>query len=414
MANKPFCILPFVQFSTTVDGSYQACCIANKQKENIKDITPMDFFNGEHMKQLRWDMLQSGEPSQLIKDSCYKCIENEKNTGNSKRLQNYYTTNDHKKDTLKLHTLEKIAENKDYNLEPTDMDSFKIKIFGNLCNLKCTMCNPMVSSKIAAESKKLKIPHNGWIWEGPVEVNPSKNMNMDKFREDLKKILPTTKQIEIVGGEPLLYPETFELVNWIVENDLSKNLDLRFVTNGMTVNMELFTLFKYFKQVVIMYSIDGVGKVDEYIRTGTKWEEKVENMRNSKLIPGNIKLSVSTTIQMLNIGYLSPIDDFCKDVLNVAPRFNNPLSYPKWARAVNVPSDIKQKYLKNYSGKNFINKRHVLDILENEKERDHDEFFRGIKRYKMFDKIRKTNLLDIYPEFERYYNMKESDNIWSY
>jgi len=42
------------------------------------------------------------------------------------------------------------------------------------------------------------------------------------------------------------------------------------------------------------------------------------------------------------------------------------------------------------------------------------EFFRGIKRYKMFDKIRKTNLLDIYPEFEKYYNMKETDNIWSY
>ena len=111
MPNKPFCILPFVQFSTTVDGSYQACCIANKQKENIKDMTPMDFFNGEHMKQLRWDMLQSGEPSQLIKDTCYKCIENERNTNNSKRLQNYYTTNDHKKGTLKLHTLEKIAKN---------------------------------------------------------------------------------------------------------------------------------------------------------------------------------------------------------------------------------------------------------------------------------------------------------------
>ena len=412
--NKPFCILPFVQFSTTVNGNYQACCIANKQEENIIDMTPMDFFNGDYMKQLRWDMLQSGEPSQLIKNSCYKCIENEKNTGNSKRLQNYYTTNDHKKDTLKLSTLEKIAENKDYNLEPTDMDSFKIKIFGNLCNLKCTMCNPLVSSKIAAESKKHKIKHNGWIWQGPVEINPSKKMDMNKFKDDLKKILPTTKQIEIVGGEPLLYPETSELVNWIVENDLSKNLELRFVTNGMTVNMELFTLLKYFKQVVIMYSIDGVGKVDEYIRTGTKWEEKVENMRNTMLIPGNIKLSVSTTVQLLNVGYLRPIDEFCRETLKVSPRFNNPLSYPKWARAVNLPKDIKFSYAKKYKGANFINKRFILNILENEKERKHDEFLQGIARYKMFDKIRNTNLLDVYPEFEKYYNMTEKDYIWSY
>ena len=29
---KPFCVLPYVQFSTTVSGDYQACCIAKQQK----------------------------------------------------------------------------------------------------------------------------------------------------------------------------------------------------------------------------------------------------------------------------------------------------------------------------------------------------------------------------------------------
>jgi len=366
------------------------------------------------MKQLRWDMLQPGEPSDLIKETCFKCITNEKNTGNSKRLQNYYTTNDHKKDTLKLHTLDKIRKNKNYDLEPTDMDSFKIKIFGNLCNLKCTMCNPLVSSKIAAESKRHKIKHNGYIWEGPVEVNPSKSMDMPKFKDDLKKILPTTKQIEIVGGEPLLYPETFELVNWIVENDLSKNLELRFVTNGMTENLEVFSLFKYFKQVVLMYSIDGVGKIDEYIRTGTNWEEKVRNMKNSLYIPGNIKLSISTTIQLLNIGYLKPIDKFCRETLNIVPRFNNPLANPRWARAVNLPLHIKREYLKRYQGDILFNKRFILNTLENTKEMNYEEFLQGIARYKMFDKIRNTNLIDVYPEFEKYYNLEQTDYVWQY
>ena len=60
---KPYCTLPFVQFSTTVAGNYQACCIAKKQSENIVDVSPMDFFNGEHMKQLRYDMLKPGEPT---------------------------------------------------------------------------------------------------------------------------------------------------------------------------------------------------------------------------------------------------------------------------------------------------------------------------------------------------------------
>ena len=392
---KPFCVLPFVQFSTTVSGDYQACCIAKQQKENIIDISPLEFFNSEHMKQLRYDMLKKGM-SPLIQDTCYKCLINEQNTGNSKRLQNLYTTRDDKVDVLKQSTLKKISENKDVDLTPTDMDSFKIKIFGNLCNLKCTMCNPNASSKIAAEFKKYG------EWNKPAIINPSKHMNMNKFLDDLKIVLPTTNQIEIVGGEPFLYPETFDLVNWIVENDLAKNLEIRFVTNGMTENFDLFSLFKYFKQVTVMFSVDGFGKKDEYIRTGTNWEEKVMLMKNVAQIP-KVKMSFSTTTQLLNIGYLDEIHDFIKKTFGITPRLNNGLSFPNWARAVNVPKDIANKYLKRYENKQFNNKPYHIKTLLNDKERKHHLFEYAIKRYKQFDERRNTNLLDVYPEFEAYY-----------
>ena len=392
---KPFCVLPYVQFSTTVSGDYQACCIAKQQKENIIDISPLEFFNSNHMKQLRYDMLQENI-SPLIKDTCYKCIINEKNTGNSKRLQNLYTTRDDKVGVLKQSTLKNISENKDVNLTPTDMDSFKIKIFGNLCNLKCTMCNPNASSKIAAEFKKYG------EWNKPAIINPSNHMDMNKFLNDLKIVLPTTNQIEIVGGEPFLYPETFELVNWIVENDLAKNLEIRFVTNGMTENFDLFSLFKYFKQVTVMFSVDGFGKKDEYIRTGTNWEEKVMLMKNVAQIP-KVKMSFSTTTQLLNIGYLDEIHDFITNTFGITPRLNNSLSFPNWARAVNVPKKIANKYLKRYENKRFNNKPYHIKTLSNDKERHHHLFEYAIKRYKQFDKRRNTNLLDVYPEFEAYY-----------
>ena len=392
---KPFCVLPYVQFSTTVSGDYQACCIAKQQKENIIDISPLEFFNSNHMKQLRYDMLQENI-SPLIKDTCYKCIINEKNTGNSKRLQNLYTTRDDKVGVLKQSTLKNISENKDVNLTPTDMDSFKIKIFGNLCNLKCTMCNPNASSKIAAEFKKYG------EWNKPAIINPSNHMDMNKFLNDLKIVLPTTNQIEIVGGEPFLYPETFELVNWIVENDLAKNLEIRFVTNGLSENFDLFSLFKYFKQVTVMFSVDGFGKKDEYIRTGTNWEEKVMLMKNVAQIP-KVKMSFSTTTQLLNIGYLDEIHDFITNTFGITPRLNNSLSFPNWARAVNVPKKIANKYLKRYENKRFNNKPYHIKTLSNDKERHHHLFEYAIKRYKQFDKRRNTNLLDVYPEFEAYY-----------
>ena len=53
-------------------------------------------------------------------------------------------------------------------------------------------------------------------------------MDMEKFKDDMKKILPTTNQIEIVGGEPLLYPKVAPFVKWIVDNNMSKHLELRF------------------------------------------------------------------------------------------------------------------------------------------------------------------------------------------
>jgi|TARA_A100001011_G_scaffold29004_1_gene28193 MoaA/NifB/PqqE/SkfB family radical SAM enzyme len=405
MPSKPYCTLPFVQFSTTVNGNYQACCIAEKQKENIVDMTPMDFFNGEHMKQLRYDMLQPGEPSDLIKKTCIKCITNETNSGNSKRLQNYYTTNLDKENILNSETLEKIKNNKNIDLEPTDMDSFKIKIFGNLCNLKCTMCNPLVSSKIAAEQKRLgTLPKE---WKGPIVIDQSEKMDMDKFRDDLKKILPTTKQIEIVGGEPFLYPKVAPFIEWIVYNNLSRNLELRFVTNGMTINYELFSLFRHFKKVIVMFSLDGVGKVDEYIRTGTIWEEKVQNMKNIAMLP-KVKLSFSTTVQLLNIGYLYEIYDFCRETFGIQAKLNNNLSYPVWAQAVNLPKSIANSYLEKYEDKKFFNKNHHLQTLKNDQERNPMRFKWAMDRYKYLDSVRNTNLIEIYPEFEKWYDKAQA------
>ncbi len=392
---KPFCILPFVQFSTTVNGDYQACCIAKQQRDNIVDKPPMEFFNSDYMKQLRYDMLQDNI-SPLVRETCFKCITMEKSSGNSKRLQNVYTTRPDKLDTLKQETLKSILKDKNVDLEPTDMDSFKIKIFGNLCNLKCVMCNPHTSSKIAAEMKR----HGEW--SGNSIVNPSKKMDMDKFYADLKKVLPTTNQIEIVGGEPLLYPETYKFLNWIVENDLSKNLELRMVTNAMTENFEVFSLFKYFKKITIMFSVDGVGKKDEYIRTGTIWEEKVRNMKNMALLP-KVKISFSTTAQLLNIGYLNEVHDFVYDTFNIKPRLNNGLTFPVWARAVNIPKDIADRYIEKYKPLYFYNKKAHMKTLMNDKERNHNVFIRGIYELSKLDKRRNTNLLDEYPEFEKYY-----------
>ena len=75
---------------------------------------------------------------------------------------------------------------------------------------------------------------------------------------------------------------------------------------------------------------------------------------------------------------------------------------------------IKSLYANKYLNSNFINKRFILNILENEKERNHDLFLQGIARYRMFDKIRNTNLAEVYPEFEKYCHLTDDKKLWSY
>ena len=357
------------------------------------DMPPLDFFNSDHMKQLRYDMVH-GIESNLYKDTCHKCIINEKNTGFSKRLVNRYTEED-----INVKDIESIRSNKNHEIQPKQIDSFKVKIFGNLCNLKCTMCNPRASSSIAAESKKYG------TYKGETRIHPYGKIDKKRFYEDMKKILPITNAIEIVGGEPFMYPEIVDFVKWIVDNDLAKNLIIQFITNGTIDNFELLTYFPAFKQVRILVSIDNVCEKEEYIRYGTKWDEKVDIIKELFLVP-KTKVGFSNTIQLLNIGYLSDINDMSKKLFGIPASLNNHLTYPAYFRSINVPPDVAEMYISKYKNvKKFgFYDNHMKALHNSFTMRDETKFMLGIMRLKVLDKRRKVCLPDVFPEFKQYYD----------
>ena len=61
-------------------------------------------------------------------------------------------------------------------------------------------------------------------------------------------------------------------------------------------------------------------------------------------------------------------------------------------------------YIKKYEDKKFPRKTEFINMLQNDKERNHDLFLRGMARYKFYDKKRSTCLLDQWPEFTEWYN----------
>ena len=405
--NGVICPMPFIQFSTTTMGNYQACCIAKQvDSMNFDNTTPMEFFNSTHMKQLRYDMVNANR-SDLYNHTCSNCITQEKIYGKSKRI-----------DALSHHihgnlvsdkTITEIMKEQDTNLEPKDIDHLKMKVFGNICNLTCIMCYPGTSSALAAEMKKFgTLPKH---FKGKTIQNSYKTIDKDKLYADLDIICPVIREFEIVGGEPLMMKDALVMIEWIISKGYAKNMEFRIITNATVSNIEFLSLMKHFKRATFIISLDGFGKKDEYIRSGTIWEEKVEIIR--EIIWAGIDVSWSNTVQLLNIGYLGEISSFVAGLQNeypnkkiYDPHMNNLLTSPNKFRANNIPPHIATKYLDSYNGSNFDNIDTHISILRKQSNLitvDDTSLLDAMKTYRWYDEKRGTCLLEEWPEFENYY-----------
>lgn len=387
--------------STTTNGYYQACCIAKEQREyTFENTSPMEFFNSEFMKTLRADMVNA-EMSETVQKSCSRCFDQEKIFGKSKRLD---SLQHHIHGSKKVQeAIDRVNNNSKIDLNPQDIDHLKIKVFGNLCNLRCQVCTPTASSALAAELKKYG------IYKGPTVFNSYNKIDKDKLYEDLKVICPVLREFEIVGGEPLIMDDALEMIEWIVKNGFASNMEFRIITNASVTNYEFISLMKHFKRATFIVSLDGYGNKDEYIRNRTNWEEKVDAIDN--MIYGGIEITWSNTIQLLNIGYLDEIHKFYTELMErhpgkpiYPPHMNNLLMYPNYARASNLPKKIAEIYLNKYKNINvdIDNIQTHINALENCN--SNSEFTRAMEMYKWYDNKRGTCLLDEWPEFEDYYS----------
>lgn len=396
---KPWCVDPFIQMSHTADGYYRVCCVGEVDRRNnnyiTKNMTPKEYWNSDEAKQIRNDML-SGNFSETTKRACSICILNEKNKIKSRReRENFlYMNTELLKNNVDLH-----LQNKD--LEYTNLCYVYFKVLGNLCNLKCIMCVPSASSKIASESKKY------FNFDGNTNLEPFNEHTKNKYFQEIEKIVEAVDQFNLIGGETLIHPNFNKVFNIFLKKD-PENFKLRIVTNATVIPDIIYQNAHRFKKLEMIISIDGIGTKGEYIRHGLNWikfKENIQKLQSHK----DIHLHFTTATQMLNVGYVGEIYDFIKS-LDIDPNsmiFDNLVTHPRIFRAINLPVDIKQEYLKNLKNHEFYYKHYNLiktieDILLLPQE-SHEEFLAGIKRLKQLDKVRKINLIDYFPEFKSFY-----------
>jgi MoaA/NifB/PqqE/SkfB family radical SAM enzyme len=308
--SKTFCPLPWIHLATRPNGDVRLCCTANASgagEEDTKDAglvtangvnmnlqtsTLAEVWNSNYMKTIRLQMLDNKIPS-----SCTKCFKEEDSGITSKRQWETVVW----KERLDIDSI--VANTQIDGTLPVDIPYFDLRL-GNMCQLKCIMCSPHDSSSWIKEWK-IQYPKYKTIelqtdqrWDSDFDYTWYKK---GSFLDDMRSNAYNIRELYFAGGEPLLIPEHYKILEFMVETGAANLCVLRYNSNGLELPEKLFDLWNHFKQVKFNFSIDAVGTKNDYIRYPSKWENVVANLKLLDDTPDNITVNIACAVQVLNV-----------------------------------------------------------------------------------------------------------------
>tara|TARA_A100001037_G_scaffold273984_1_gene271330 strand:+ start:4554 stop:5807 length:1254 start_codon:yes stop_codon:yes gene_type:complete len=332
--SETFCMYPFIHFATTTDGGVRTCCrgenIGNIKKDNFKNL-----WNNEYYKNIRKELLTGNKP-----EKCFRCWNDEENNIPSMRQRS--------KDALFKEFSDQLDKLDDQYNMPFEIKTFEAKL-SNLCNLKCRMCSPLESSSLHADWKKLQsiLPEihdsNKFKLRNKSYINDWYNKG---FWDDFKLVAPHLSRIDFAGGEPLIDPSHYKVMDLILP--YTKNISLDYSTNLSIINYKknnLDELWQKFKNVELSLSIDGIDDIYNYIRQNGNYDilksniKEVQTYKNIKEIRGHC------TFQIYNIFSLPEIFDAFVEDLNINI-FTYRVLCPPYLDMRIIPTSIKDKLIK--------------------------------------------------------------------
>ncbi len=319
MRSKTFCPLPWIHIATRPNGDVRLCCTANASgagivddKEaglvkdngvamNLRNHSVDQVWNSDFMKNTRLQMLRDEIP-----DSCKKCFNEESLGIVSKRQWETQVWNERI-------DIESIVDSTaaDGSL-PVNIPYFDLRL-GNMCQLKCVMCSPHDSSSWIKDWK-IQYPKYQTIelkqdqdWDRSFDYTwYQKGSFLDTMKDQSHQI----KELYFAGGEPLLIPEHYKILEFMVESGAAKNCILRYNSNGVELPSRLFKLWNHFKSVKFNFSIDAVGLKNNYIRYPSEWNSIVQNLHVLDTTPDNVTVNIAAAVQLLNVCYLSELAEW--------------------------------------------------------------------------------------------------------
>ena len=426
--SKTFCSHLFTGLSLTQKGTARVCCNnyevprdedGNEISVYSSNFNVSDVFNSDLHTRIRKNIIDGKRDP-----SCIRCWQTEDNGAESYRtIWNSTLARGYLKSIMR----ESVDEE---GIIKRPFITFLDFTLGNKCNLVCRMCNLQNSNQWDLESDllNLEIP-----WDAPTTTLTvdEKFLSDDFFMKNFMHL----KQVNFLGGEPLIIDEHYEFLKKCVKYDVAQNIILSYTTNLTVIKKELIDLWDNFRHISVGVSVDGVGKVNDYIRYPSKWKNIEKNIKKISTYKDVISmdLQIQATFQLMNAldwGNLLEWTYNLGDLGFWRIPFGNWVTFPSYYDARILPDDLKkvaiERINKFFDSKKDvtwdigeeqwlgITKSNLVTLEENFKKEElsladgkianlNDHSISTIKRYtKLLDLNRGQHIKEYVPELEEF------------
>ena len=361
-------------------GMTTSCHHPLPHKIDLEEIktNPSAIHNTRQKKEQRRQMQCGERPTGC--EYCWKIEDMGRDAISDRVYKSQIYSNDDLRDAFTLES------DKDVNLKTLEI------AFDRTCNFACTYCNPAFSSTWANNIKQ-QGPYTGLQSDGrnhfthahdsaepykKDETNPYVEAFYKWWESDLHK---TLDELRITGGEPMMSPNLWRLLDWIETQGDKINPNMRLAINSnLGAKQSIIDRFKSklknFNNFHLYTSCEATYKQAEYIRDGlnyTDWHSQVLHMMVEK-VPSHIHI-----MSTINALCLESLPEFLEKMIwfkNASKVYGsqviytlNILRFPSFQSPLVLPDDLRERFKQNIQKFLDANRQHLEQMELNQTQR---------------------------------------------
>lgn len=382
MKERPPCLAPWKVLSLKPGGGVVPDAQYVGQYGNLKREGLDELWSSQEARTLRREHRQGERPA-----SCRNCWRKESSIGHSRRI----FFND---------ILAGVSFNEDFSeLAEPDIVYLDVNL-SNACNLKCRMCNGVISSFWRTEEQALQsLGTRLYVRPELKEKTKLKAVSVESLLKE-KKHFKNLRYLALRGGEPFLEKENEKVLDALIEWGLAPQVTVDISTNGSIYSESLFQRLNQFRSTDLYVSLEGVGDLYQYIRGGREFglHDLESNIRKFRRQP-RVRIMYAVTVSIYNILSLGSIWSWFASFRENGEELymTNIVVNPEYLNYQILPRTIKEKALERLrqaqipKGPWFSGHREVGDIGSTLIERHLTQ--------EIYTRTQKRNLLDQFKQF---------------